>query len=63
MNPFHSMTPTCFWFSICAEYCSYNFFGKRRGNDAVHDYLNKVIKMPVGICSRISKVIKNEGLL
>ena len=63
MNPYHAMTATCFWFLVCAEYYSYNFFAKKNSAEAAHEYMNRVIKMPVGIYSRVNKFTKNNELL
>lgn len=55
MNPYHFMTAQCFWFVICAEYFSYNFFSKKHPEEAVAEIMDKVRRVNYPIPQRISK--------
>ena len=63
MNPFHAMTPSCFWFMVCAEYYSYNFYTRKNPNDLAHEYLDKVLKTPVPIIARVNKNSRTGSIL
>jgi hypothetical protein len=55
MNPYHFMTPHCFWFVVCSEYFSYNFFSKRNPEEAINEIMSKVHRINYPIPTRISK--------
>jgi hypothetical protein len=55
MNPFHFMTAQCFWFVICAEYFSYNFFTKKNAEEAATEVMSKVTRINYPVPLRISK--------
>ncbi len=55
MNPYHSLTATCFWYMISSEYYSFDFYGKKNPSEAAHAILNRVGKLPVQIPLRFIK--------
>jgi hypothetical protein len=55
MNPYHFMTAHCFWFVVCSEYFSYNFFSKRNPVDAINEITSKINRINYPIPLRISK--------
>jgi hypothetical protein len=55
MNPYHFMTAHCFWFVVCSEYFSCNFFSKRNAEDAINEIMSKIHRINYPIPMRISK--------
>lgn len=49
------MTAACFWFVVCAEYFSYNFFARRSPEEAIAEIMSKVNRINYPIPLRISK--------
>jgi hypothetical protein len=60
MNPYNLLTPACFWFSISAEYYSYDFFNHGNPTEAAVDILKKCQKTHITLPQRILKPIRNE---
>jgi hypothetical protein len=55
MNPYHFMTAACFWFVVCAEYFSYNFFMKKNPEEAVQEVMARVNRLNYPVPTRFSK--------
>lgn len=55
MNPYHSLTASCFWYMVSAEYYSYDFFLRNSPLDAANHVLNRVSKLPIPMPTRFIK--------
>lgn len=58
MNPYHSLTATCFWYMISSEYYSFDFFSKNNPLDAANQVLNRVGKLPLLMPTRFIKTTR-----
>ena len=56
MNPFQYLTPSCFWFWVCAEYFSLNMGSKKTNSEAVVEAMNKINKIRYPIPTRLGKM-------
>jgi hypothetical protein len=63
MNPYHSLTATCFWYAVSAEYYSYDFFNKRNTIDPAMEIMDKVSKIAMHLPNRLTKIEIKNGLL
>jgi len=55
MNPYHFMTAQWFWFVVCVEYFSHNFFGRKSTEDAAAEVMARVARLNYPVPQRISK--------
>lgn len=55
MNPFHSLTATCFWYMVSAEYYSYDFFIRNNPLEAANQVLNRIGKLAIQMPTRFIK--------
>lgn len=60
MNPYNLMTPTCFWFTVSAEYFSFDFFGSRNTHDLALDFLKRAQKTQITLPLRVIKPLRAE---
>jgi hypothetical protein len=63
MNPFHSLTASCFWYMVSAEYYSYDFFHRNNPLDAANLVLNRVGKLPLQMPTRFIKLTRTGAPL
>jgi len=56
MNPYNALTATCFWYSIGAEYFSFDFFNRKNSHDIAMEILDKVHKLPLVLPHRVVKI-------
>lgn len=63
MNPYNALTATSFWYTVSAEFFSFDFFNKKNPHDIAMDFLEKINKMPLFLSNRVLKTtIANEFL-
>ena len=60
MNPYNLMSPACFWFTVSAEYFSFDFFGGRNTHDLALDFLKKAQKTQITLPLRVIKPQRAE---
>ena len=58
MNPYNLMTPACFWFTVSAEYFSFDFFSNRNTHDLALEFLKKAQRTQINLPLRIIRPVR-----